>query len=214
MSKIVPALVVMSLAWSVAAHQNPPQTPPQNPPSPDARPRGGGRGRGIAPMTLTIDAWPDGGEIPLAHSQRGGDVSPPLNWTGVPDGIVSFVLIVHDLDAPVPPGTDDLLHWLVWNIPGSARAVAAHVPQGAVLPDGSRQISATGPNYRGPAASASGSAHHFVFELYALDTMLDVPAVGASPAQTRTAVVAAMAGHVRGKGVYTGVFKGRTTNQR
>jgi hypothetical protein len=46
-----------------------------------------------------------------------------------------------------------------------------------------------------------------VFELYALDVMLDVPAVGASPAQTRAAVLAAMAGHVRGKGVYTGLFK-------
>ena len=46
-----------------------------------------------------------------------------------------------------------------------------------------------------------------MFELYALDAMLDVPAVGAPPAQTRAAVMAAMAGHVRGKGVYTGTFK-------
>jgi hypothetical protein len=46
-----------------------------------------------------------------------------------------------------------------------------------------------------------------VFELFALDTSIDVPAVGASPAQTRAAVAAAMAGHVRGKGVYTGIFK-------
>jgi phosphatidylethanolamine-binding protein (PEBP) family uncharacterized protein len=49
--------------------------------------------------------------------------------------------------------------------------------------------------------------HHLVFELYALDAMLEVPAVGASPAQTRAAVIAAMAGHVRAKGVYTGVVK-------
>jgi phosphatidylethanolamine-binding protein (PEBP) family uncharacterized protein len=100
-----------------------------------------------------------------------------------------------------------MLHWLLWNIPGGARALPEHVPQGAVLADGSRQISATGPNYRGPAAPASGSVHHYVFELYALDGPLDVPAVGASPAQTRAAVVAAMAGHVRGKGVYTGLYK-------
>ena len=94
---------------------------------------------------------------------------------------------------------------MVWNIPGSARALPGGVPQGANLPDGSRQISATGPNYRGPAApSRSGPAHHYVFELYALDAMLDVPAVGASPAQTRAAVIAAMAGHVRGKGVLHG----------
>src|SRR5262249_55245535 len=64
------------------------------------------------------------------------------------------------------------------------------------------------PNYRGPAASVANPVHHLVFELYALDTMLEVPAVGASPAQTRAAVMTAMAGHVRGKGVLTGVFKG------
>jgi phosphatidylethanolamine-binding protein (PEBP) family uncharacterized protein len=81
------------------------------------------------------------------------------------------------------------------------------VPQGATLADGSRQISATGPNYRGPAASAANPVHHLVFELYALDSMLDVPALGASPAQTRAAVMTAMAGHVRAKGVYTGVLK-------
>jgi phosphatidylethanolamine-binding protein (PEBP) family uncharacterized protein len=68
-------------------------------------------------------------------------------------------------------------------------------------------MSATGPNYRAPAAPATGPAHHYVFELYALDTTIDVRAVGAPPAQTRAAVVAAMAGHVRGKGVYTGLFK-------
>jgi hypothetical protein len=46
-----------------------------------------------------------------------------------------------------------------------------------------------------------------VFELYALDVMLDVAAVGASPAQTRAAVFAAMTGHVRGKGVFTGTYR-------
>ena len=158
-------------------------------------------------MTLTSAAWPDGGQIPAKHSQPGGDVSPALGWTNAPEATVSFVLIVHDLDAVTGGGADDLLHWLVWNIPGSARALPEHVPQGATLADGMRQTSATGPNYRGPAAPASGPPHHYVFELFALDTSIDVPAVGASPAQTRAAVAAAMAGHVRGKGVYTGTFK-------
>ena len=61
--------------------------------------------------------------------------------------------------------------------------------------------------YRAPAAPATGPLHHYVFEIYALDTMIDVPAVGASPAQTRAAIVQAMAGHVRGKGVFTGRFR-------
>jgi hypothetical protein len=48
-----------------------------------------------------------------------------------------------------------------------------------------------------------------VFELFALDAMLDIPGVGTSPPQTRAAVVAAMAGHVRGKAAYVGLFKRR-----
>jgi phosphatidylethanolamine-binding protein (PEBP) family uncharacterized protein len=82
---------------------------------------------------------------------------------------------------------DDTLHWLVWNIPGKATSLPEHVPHGPELPDGMRQISATGPYYRGPAAPASGPPHHYVFELYALDSMIDVQPVGASPADTRTA---------------------------
>jgi Raf kinase inhibitor-like YbhB/YbcL family protein len=171
--------------------------------------RGGGRG-GVLPLTITTGGWPDGGAIPDKFAQPGHDVSPPLAWSwttpSAPDNVVSFVLIVHDLDAAVGNGADDMLHWLVWNIPGAARQLAEGVPQGATLPDGSRQISATGPNYRGPAAAASGPPHHYVFELFALDMMLDVPAVGAPPLQTRAAVVAAIAGHVRGKGVYVGTY--------
>jgi Raf kinase inhibitor-like YbhB/YbcL family protein len=165
------------------------------------------RGRSVQVMTLTTPAWADGGVIPAKYAQQGGDVSPPLSWSSVPETAASFVLIVHDLDAATGPGTEDTLHWLVWNIPATARSLPERVPQGATLADGSRQISATGPNYRGPAAPSSGPPHHYVFELFALDGMLDVPAVGATPAQTRAAVIAAMAGHVRGKAAYTGLFK-------
>jgi Raf kinase inhibitor-like YbhB/YbcL family protein len=200
------SLALVAILVSVAAiPQNPPPPPPVSPAV--AAPQGG-RGRGpILVMTLTSAAWPDGGPIPAKHSQPGGDVSPALSWTNAPETTVSFVLIVHDLDAVTGGGADDLLHWLVWNIPGAARSLPEHVPQGATLTDGSRQISATGPNYRAPGAPASGPPHHYVFEIYALDATIDVPAVGASPAQTRAAVIAAMAGHVRGKGVFTGLFK-------
>ena len=78
------------------------------------------------------------------------------------------------------------------------------------MADGSRQISVTGPSYRGPGAPASGPAHVYLFELYALDSLIDVPALGpagASVPQTRAAVMAAMATHVRGKAVTAGVFK-------
>lgn len=180
----------------------PPQTPVPAP--------GGQRGRGrgaVQVMTLTTPAWPDAGDIPLKHSQPGGEVSPALAWTGVPEGVSSFVLIVHDLDAAAGGGIDDLLHWMVWNIPGKTTGLPEGIGHAPELADGMRQISVSGPYYRGPAAPATGPKHHYAFELYALDTMLDVPAVGASPAQTRAAVLAAMANHVRGKAVMVGLFK-------
>jgi Raf kinase inhibitor-like YbhB/YbcL family protein len=158
-------------------------------------------------MTLTSTSFTDGGQIPTKYAQPGAEVSPPLAWSGAPDTTASFVLLVHDADAAAGNGVDDVLHWLVWNIPGSARALPEGVRQGPQLSDGTRQISVSGPYYRGPAAPASGPRHHYVFELFALDTVLDVPAVGASPPATRTTVMAAMSGHVRAKGVVVGLFK-------
>lgn len=167
-----------------------------------------GRGRGggaIAVMTLSTTAWTDGGQIPVKYSQAGDEVSPPLTWNDPPATTASFVLIVRDLDTTNASG--DLLQWLVWNVPPAARSLREGVEQGPQLADGTRQISQTGPYYRGPAAPASGPPHHYVFELYALDTMLEVPPVGASPTETRTAVVTAMAGRVRGKATLFGTFR-------
>jgi len=158
-------------------------------------------------MTLTSTGFTDGAQIPAKYSQAGDEVSPPLAWSGAPDSIASFVLIVHDTDAAAGNGTDDVLHWLVWNIPGTARALPEGVPPGSQLVDGTRQISVSGPYYRGPGATASGPVHHYVFELFALDAVLDVQPVGASPAATRAAVMAAMAGHVRGKAAAVGLFR-------
>jgi len=167
--------------------------------------RGGGRG-GVAVMDLH-SIWTDGGQIPVRYTQAGDEDSPPLEWTSVPDGVTSFVLIVHDVDAATAPGTDDTLHWMVWNIPGTQTTLPGSLPRGSELANGIRQISATGPNYRGPGAASAGPAHHYVFELFALDTTINVPAVGAQPSATRAAVVGAMAGHVRGKAVLVGLFK-------
>lgn len=176
---------------------------------------GGGRGRGaIRIMTLTSSAFTDGGMIPNKHAQPGRDLSPPLAWSGAPDSTVSFVLIVHDADAAIGDGNDDLLHWMVWNIPGTATSLPEGVPQGATLVPptgqqggGMRQISGTGPYYRGPAAPSTGPAHHYVFELYALDANVNVQPIGMAVPATRKAVVDAMATHIRGKAVLVGLYR-------
>ncbi len=169
----------------------------------------GGRGGGRAvTMTLTTTAFPDGGMIPTRYTQAGDQTSPALAWTGAPDSTAkSFVLLMHDVDVANGPTGEDQLHWLVWNIPGNATSLPEGVPQGGDQPNGMRQISVSGPYYRGPGAPATGPQHHYVFELYALDTMIDVPAVGQTPQATRAAVFAAMQGHIRGKGVLVGLFK-------
>jgi Raf kinase inhibitor-like YbhB/YbcL family protein len=207
------AVVILVATLTAVSTQTPVPPPPPGGQRPAGPPPGGpggpgGQGRrGMTVMSLTSTAWSDGGMIPTKYSQAGPETSPAFSWSEVPEGTVSFVLMMRDLDAASGPGTDEILHWMLWNIPAASRTLPEGLPQATQLPDGTRQISATGPYYRGPGAAAAGPAHHYVFELYALDTMLDVPPVGQSPALTRAAVLTAMSGHVRGKAVYVGLFK-------
>jgi Raf kinase inhibitor-like YbhB/YbcL family protein len=206
-------VVLMSASALAGLAQNPPggNATPGTPGASGVQPggrggRGGGRG-GVPVMTLTSTAWPDGAQVPTKHTQMGAELSPALAWSNVPETTQSFVVIFHDVDAAIGNGNDDVLHWMLWNIPGASRGLPEGVPQGSQLPDGTRQISASGPYYRGPGALAMGPTHHYVLELFALDSMIDVPAVGQSPPLTRAAVLAAMAGHIRGKAAYVGLFK-------
>jgi Raf kinase inhibitor-like YbhB/YbcL family protein len=165
-----------------------------------------------APMILTTTAWPDGGQIPAKYTQAGEQVSPELKWTNVPAGTQSFVVNMLDPDVSIQRGTETQPHWIVWNIPGSATGLPEGVPHGADLPDGSHQISASGPQYRGPGAAANGPLHHYTLEVYALDTKIDVAAsADAQPVtaavMTRANVMKAMQGHVLGKAVYVGLFR-------
>jgi len=174
--------------------------------------RAGAPGAGGPPMTMTITGFPDGGEIPVKFSQAaegaapGEGTSPAITWANVPAGTQSFVLNMHDMEVVRNKTTDDQAHWVMWNIPATATSLPEGVPKGAQRPDGSYQVSATGPMYRGPGAPATGPRHHYMFELYALDTKLDVqPAADAF--ETRTNVMKAMQGHILGKAVYGGLFK-------
>jgi Raf kinase inhibitor-like YbhB/YbcL family protein len=172
--------------------------------------RGGGGGRGpqVPPLLMTSMAWEDGGVIPDKYTQKAGAmaVSPALSWSQVPMGTQSFVLLLHDPEPVLQRGSKmDITHWLIWNIPGTSTGLPEGVGMGE-LPDGSRQVSLRGNAYMGPGAPA-GPYHHYTFELYALDTKLDVPqGTPQEAANTRTAVVNAMDGHVLGKAVLVARF--------
>ena len=168
--------------------------------------RGGGRGGG-PPMAMTTTAFEDGGVIP-AKFVGGMGVSPELKWTNTPMGTQSFVLLMHDPDVALGGNSLDVTHWLVWNIPGTATSLPEGMMAAAELPDGTRQVSLRAMGYMGPGAPANGPYHHYTFELFALDTKLDVPAAANAQeaAAKREAVMMAMQGHIRGKAVVVGRF--------
>jgi Raf kinase inhibitor-like YbhB/YbcL family protein len=170
--------------------------------------RGGGRGPQTPPLIMTSTAWEDGGIIPDKYTAKAGPMAPnpELKWTQVPMGTQSFVLLMHDPE-PVQNKTSkmDITHWLIWNIPGTSTGLPEGVMTGE-LPDGSRQVSLRSNGYMGPGAQGT-VYHHYTFELYALDTKLDVPqGTNQQAADTRTAVVNAMDGHVLGKAILVARF--------
>jgi Raf kinase inhibitor-like YbhB/YbcL family protein len=166
----------------------------------------------VPAFTLSIDAFADGSDIPVRFSQAaegaapGGGTSPALSWSNAPEGTRSFVVHMQDLDFAPNRGTRTQVHWVVWNIPGTATGLTENQPQGSRLPNGAWQISATGPVYRGPGAPATRPKHHYLFEVFALDIELDVEPTEGDPLSTRDAVMAAMEGHVLAKSVYMGRF--------
>lgn len=175
---------------------------------------GGGRGAAFSTFSIVTTAWPDGGMIPLRYTQMGPEISPLIQWSAPPAGTASYVLAFHDADAVAGNAGEDMLQWLVWNIPGASANLPQGMPDGFELPNGTRQISVSGSRYRGPGASATGPMHHYVLDLYALDAMLDVKVDAQGPqdpnpnVQTvRAAVFQAMAGHVRAKAAYFGIFR-------
>jgi Raf kinase inhibitor-like YbhB/YbcL family protein len=121
-------------------------------------------------MHLTSTAFSYGEFIPTKYSCKGEDVSPSLTWTEPPAGTQSFALIMDDPDAPV--GT--WVHWVLFNLPASARGLSEGMPADLTFTDGSVQgvTSARSHGYHGPCPPSS--THRYFFKLYALDTMLSL----------------------------------------
>ncbi len=173
------------------------------------------KGRGGPPrpvLSVSSDAWPDGGEVPAQNAFRGGNKSPEFefHWmlgtepTSAPPQLQSYAVIFHDIENSTNKTTVDTLHWSAFNIPGTAKGLPAALGPGD-LADGTRNgpgiAAGRGtPAYFGPGAGP-GPFHHYVFEFYALDTKLDLPAN-----TTREDLLKAMDGHVIGKAAYVGRY--------
>jgi Raf kinase inhibitor-like YbhB/YbcL family protein len=149
-------------------------------------------------IQLTSSAFESGGWIPSKYTCDGEDISPPLEWSGTPEGTRSFALIVDDPDAPV--GTWD--HWVLYNLPAESNALEEGISKTAKSSAGGlrglnswRQL-----GYGGPCPPTG--THRYFFRLYALDAMLDLT-FGAAKAQ----LTAAMAGHVLAQTELMGLYR-------
>jgi Raf kinase inhibitor-like YbhB/YbcL family protein len=167
--------------------------------------KGGGKGPAGPGLTLTSPDIEDGAVIADKYTAKAGPaaVSPKLQWANAPAGTQSFALLFHDPDVALQKKMDDVTHWMAFNIPGTATELPGGISADAKLADGTIQIKNTrgAVGYMGPGAPAAGPYHHYTFELFALDTKLDL-----TEAASRADVVKAMDGHILAKGILAGRF--------
>jgi Raf kinase inhibitor-like YbhB/YbcL family protein len=151
-----------------------------------------------AAFSISSPAFTDGGNIPSKFTCDAGmqNPSPALSWTEAPAGAKSFVLIVHDPDAPLAGG---FTHWVLFDIPATTRSLPENFQAGSVGVSGNSGFRRQG--YGGPCPP-SGS-HHYHFMLSALD----VPTLGLQAGAGKAEVEKAMEGHVVGKAETVGLYQ-------
>jgi hypothetical protein len=161
-------------------------------------------------LSLTSPAFEDGAIIPARYTGSSATlpISPELRWTNVPETTISFALILDDQDNSLQKTTNMSLHWLIFNIPGTARGLPEDVPHLEHLPDGSIQTTLTAtksiparPGYKGMGAPPEGPYHHYVYWLFALDTKLPLDSNA-----SRDDVYSALNGHILDKAVLVSRF--------
>ena len=153
-------------------------------------------------LVLTSNAFDHGAPIPSRYTCAGGDISPPLQWQGVPSKARSLALVMDDPDAPDPRAPKmTWVHWVLYNIPPETGALREAATSGN-LPPGS----AEGINdwhrvcYGGPCPPIG--RHRYYIRLYALDTMLE-----GLQRPTKAQLKAAMAGHCLAEAELMGTFE-------
>ena len=150
-------------------------------------------------IAISSSAFADSASIPEQYTCKGKNISPPLNWSGVPFEAKSVALIMDDPDAPV--GT--WVHWVLYDLSPSTNSLPEDVPTSQSIPGGAKQ----GVNdfkhlgYGGPCPPA-GKPHRYFIKLYALDKMLDL-----KPGATKKDVERAMEKHIISQGQLIGIYK-------
>jgi phosphatidylethanolamine-binding protein (PEBP) family uncharacterized protein len=147
----------------------------------------------LGKITLTSSAFKAGGPIPTRYTCDGTDVSPPLEWHGVPRGTAELFLLAVDLSG----SSSDAIQWAVAGIPPSASGLSAgSLPAGAVA-----GLNSAGKAGWGGVCGAKGQVHHVAFLFYALSQKLGLKS-GFDPAVARNA----LKGSTLGTGLTLGVY--------
>ncbi|MFZ5893807.1 MAG: YbhB/YbcL family Raf kinase inhibitor-like protein [Myxococcota bacterium] len=153
-------------------------------------------------LSVASTAFSEGGPIPVIYSEYEQGASFPISWTAGPAGTKSYVLIMEDPDAAMPK---PFVHWVAWNIP-ALTGLREGLPEQDLLsdPPGLRQgINSRGTiGYLGPRPPAGDPPHVYHVQVFAIDTVLEIPVTGA----TRDDVLTALTGHVLASGELTGSF--------
>ena len=151
-----------------------------------------------AALSLTSPAFAEGANIPSKYTCDAGQTnpSPALAWKDAPATTKSFVLMVHDPDAPMPGG---FTHWVLFDIPASTTQLPEGVQAGSVGVAGNNGMRRAA--WMGPCPPSG--AHHYHFMLSAVD----VPTLGLQAGASKADVEKAMEGHVVAKTELIGVYQ-------
>ena len=156
-----------------------------------------------ARLLVTSSAFTSGRTLDERYTQNGENMPPPLAWARGPAGTQSYVVLAEDSGVN---RAEPIVHWIVYNIPGSARNLTLEEPLEGALPNGAMQgKNAMGKlSYVGPKPPA-GQTHPYHFQVFALSTRLDLDPANAD----RAAVLNAMKGRVVASGDVVGNYTGK-----
>ena len=153
-------------------------------------------------IALRSPAFEDGGTIPPLYGADGDDISPPLQWSGLPPSAQSLVLVVEDPDAPTP---EPFVHWLVYGLSPATTSLPQNIGHEWTV---SATDAMQGKNsnlklgWTGMAPPKGDTPHRYFFQLFALKKFVSL-----APGAGRTSLFEAMSGQVIGRGQLTGTFE-------
>jgi Raf kinase inhibitor-like YbhB/YbcL family protein len=167
-----------------------------------------GQTKGVKAMTIQITStvFKEGESIPKKYTGEGADVSPPLEWSNIPEKTKELVLICDDPDAPTE---EPWVHWVIYKISPEVKGLKEGIPrkprltgelQGALQGKNSWQHDNIG--YHGPMPPPGHGTHHYYFKLYALEAKLAV-----EPGMEKKAILQDIEDHVIAQGQLMGTYK-------